>query len=292
MLSGVSIVCFASSYAVALALEAARLVLRRQIRGVFVLGWVVAGLLAHSIYLANEVHRSWQGRIEGSPLSSERDWYLLAAWAMAVVCLGLIWGRPKTPFGLFLLPPVLALVGVARFVADPKPFPRESASKIWGMIHGSSILLATVAVLVGLVAGLMYLGQVRRLKHKRPAPGWLPLPSLEWLQKVNARSIVVAVVMLGVGIVSGILLNLISKSGHVPWSDPVVLSTMAMFGWLVIACGIGLVSRSAREGRKVAYLTILSFLFLVLALVMVLSVQTQHGGPRRTAEPGVREGAT
>lgn len=292
MLSGVSIVCFASSYAVALALEVARLVFRRQIRGILVLGWVIAGLLAHSIYLGNEIHRSWQAAVAVSPLSSERDWYLLAAWALAVVCLGLIWDRPKTPFGLFLLPPVLGLVGVARFVAEPRPFPRESASRIWGTIHGSSILLATVAVLIGLVAGLMYLGQVRRLKHKRPAPSWLPLPSLEWLQKVNARSIAVAVVTLGVGILSGIVLNLISKSGHVPWSDPVVLSTLGMFAWLVITCGIGLFSRTAREGRKVAYLTILSFLFLVLALLMVLSVQTQHGGPRRAAEPAAREGAT
>ena len=95
----------------------------------------------------------------GMPLSSNRDWYLLAAWVLAVVYLYLLCFRPRTPFGLFLLPLVLGLIATAALLADPQPFAREPASKVWGIIHGTSIMLATVAVLVGFAAGVMYLGQ-------------------------------------------------------------------------------------------------------------------------------------
>jgi hypothetical protein len=53
-----------------------------------------------------------------------------------------------------------------------------------------------------------------------------------------------------------------------------------MFGWLLVTSGIGVVYRPAREGRKMAYLTLVSFVFLVIALSSVLWHGTQHGGVR------------
>ena len=115
----------------------------------------------------------------------------MAAWVLVVVYLHLAILHPKVPFGLFLLPLALGLIGAARFLANSEPLAREPASKIWGAIHGISIMLATVSVLVGFVAGLMYLGQVRHLKHKIVPTRGLRLPSLEWLQWANGRAIVV-----------------------------------------------------------------------------------------------------
>ena len=278
MLSGVSIVCFASSYAIALALEVTRLFFRSGIRGAVMLGFAGAGLLAHSILLVNRTLGA-----EGSPLSSNQDWCLLAAWALVVVYLYLTVYHPKTPFGLFILPLVMGLVGAARFLADSEPFPREPASKIWGAIHGTSILLATVSVLMGFAAGLMYLGQARRLKRKLLPPKGLRLPSLEWLQRTNSRALVISLLMLGVGILAGTILNLINyerNADHLPWNDRVILSTLIMFGWLVLSTAVSFFYRPAREGHKVVYLTLVSFVFLVIALAAVLSLNTQHGGTR------------
>ena len=276
MLSGISIVCFAASYAIALVLELTRLLFRSSLRGVILVGFATAGFLAHTLYL---YYRAISAT--ASPLSSKQDWYLIAAWVLAAVYLYLTAYRPKTAFGVFILPLVLALVAVGALLADDKPFPREPASRVWGGIHGTSILLATVAVLVGFATGLMYLWQARRLKQKQPPPRGFRLPSLEWLQRTNSRAIVLAVLMLGLGILSGIVLNMIHldpSAGSVPWTDPFVLSTVVMFVWLVIAAGIVGLYRPAREGRKVAYLTLVSFVFLVIALGVGLSGQTQHGG--------------
>jgi ABC-type uncharacterized transport system permease subunit len=272
----VSTICFAGSYLVALALEVSRLLFRSGVRGAIMVAFAAAGLLAHSAFLYYRAVNA-----AGSPLSSEQDWYLLTAWALVVVYLCLVCYYPRTAFGLFLLPLALGLIGAATFFADPQPFARQPAARVWSTIHAVSILLAVVAMLVGLVAGLMYLGQARRLKNKRPPGRGLRLPSLEWLQRANSRAMVISTLMLGAGVASGVILNAVNRSapgGRVPWYDPVVLSTTAMFLWLLAAVVGGAVYKPARQGRKVAYLTVVSFVFLMIALGVGLFVETRHWG--------------
>ena len=278
MLSGVSIICFAASYGVTLALEITRLLFRSGLRGAIMLGFAGAGLFAHTVYLYHRVIHA-----TGSPLSSSQDWCLVAAWILTAIYLYLTYYHPGTAFGLFILPLVLGLIATGTYLADPQPFAREPASRVWGTIHAASILLGTVAVLVGFAAGLMYLGQAYRLKHKLPPRRGLRLPSLEWLGRANSRAIGIAVLMLGAGILSGAILNLFNsgpQTERLPWYDPVVLSTLVMFAWLVLCTGIGLFYRPAREGHRVALLTLISFLFLAVALALFLFGKTQHGGQK------------
>ena len=279
MLSGIGIICFASSYAIAWALEISRLLFRSGVRGAIMLGFAGAGLVAHTAFLYYQAVKAVNA--QGAPLSSEKDWFLVAAWALVVVYLCLAVLRPKVPFGLFLLPLALGLIGAGTFLAPIEPLAREPASRIWGAIHGLSIVLAAVSVLVGFVAGLMYLGQSRRLKHKRLPAGRLRLPSLEWLERTNSRAIVASLVMLGVGVLSGMVLNLINtgnEAARLGWNDPVVLSTWLMFLWLLASVVAIAVYRPARQGRKVAYLTVASFVFLVIMLTAGLLMDSRHWG--------------
>src|SRR5262250_2818679 len=98
--------------------------------------------------------------------------------------------RPQTNVGLFILPVVLILTVVAWAFPPGDSFPRDRAIQTWGIAHGLMLLLGTVAVSLGFVAGLMYLVQSWRLKrHVAPGTG-LKLPSLEWLQAVNRQALV------------------------------------------------------------------------------------------------------
>ena len=273
MLSGVSIICFVGSYLVALALEVTRLWFRSAIRGVLMLGFAGAGLVAQTAYLYYQAKET-----PGLPLSSPRDWCLVAAWALVILYLYLTYHLPKTHFGLFLLPIILLLIGFGSLLADPEPFAREPASQVWGIIHGVAILAASVSVAFGFVSGLMYLLQVRRLKKKRIPRRGLLLPSLEWLQRINSRTIVISTIMLGLGIISGGILIRLSGEEHIPWSDPVIVATISLFIWLLGSSIIAMFYHPAREGRKVAYLTLVNFVFLAVGLMLVFLADTAHGG--------------
>lgn len=291
MLSHVGTICFAASYAVALALEISRLLFQSAVRRAVMLGFAAAGLLAHTAFL---YYRSLAAVRQGAaPLSSEKDWYLVAAWGLVVVYLYFAIGHPKAPFGLFLLPLSLALIAAGTFLANAQPLAREPALRAWGAIHGISLVLAAMSVLIGFAAGLMYLGQVRHLKRKIVARRSLRLPSLEWLQRTNHRAIVVSVLMLGTGILAGVILNLTNtRNAAVPlaWNDPVVVATWLMFFWLLAAAIVGAAYRPARQGRKVAYLTIASFVFLLIVLAAGLSMDSRHWGRQKKGEGGGEKG--
>lgn len=279
MIANISITCFAASYLVALGLEVSRIFFRSGVRGAVMLGFAAAGLFAHSAFL---LHRWISGGL--APLSSEYDWCLVAAWVLALVYLYLTYYHPRSPIGLFTLPLVLGLVLAAQFAASETPFPKAQGTRWLGMAHGVCLLLGTVAVIVGFVSGLMYLLHAYRLKHKLPQRRGLELPNLEWLERVNGRAIFVSVGMLLCGFLAGVALSNL-RYKQVYWSDPVVWTSSLLVAWMAAAAVFNAVYKPSRLGRKIAYLTIASFVFLVFTLTALL-LDTAHGVPAATNAGG------
>ena len=280
ILSGITFTCFAASYAVALLLEISRLFFRMPVRLVVMIGFAAAGLFAHSVFL-------WQHatapQVAGLPLSTWEDWHLLAAWILAATYLGLAVARPQTPVGIFMLPVVLALLGVAYAFRDAGAFPRSQALQLWGVAHGMMLLLGSVVVSFGFVAGLMYLVQSYRLKHMLPPRPGFKLPSLEWLQKMNKQSLIISAFCIALGLFAGVVLNTIKSAGEartMPWSDPVIVTSGLLLAWLVAATIFELAYKPAQQGRKVAYLTVASFIFLAVVITLLLMGNSEHAGPR------------
>lgn len=276
--AGISVVCFAASYAVALACEASRLLFRSGVRGAAMVGFAVAGLLAHSLFLL------WRAFHEPSvPLSSEFDWYLLAAWLLAGGSLWLTLANPKTPVGLFFFPIVLLLIGRAE-MSSREPFPQSPATQAWGMIHGSFNLAASVAVAVGAVAGLMWLIQAGRLSRKTTPVRGFRMPSLEKLAALSSRSGLVAATTGSAGFLSGIVLNAITQQHGlletVPWDDPVVLRMGLLVAWLVVAAVVSRLLVRRPEGPRVtAWLSLVSLVVLAVSMTWGLVGTTRHGAP-------------
>jgi ABC-type transport system involved in cytochrome c biogenesis permease subunit len=282
MLGKITILCFAASYGVALALEVTRLFFRSGVRGLVMLGFAAAGLLAHTLYLLH--HWTSLGR---TPLSSEFDWTLVAAWLLVVAYLYLTYYHPRNPIGVFLLPLVLGLVVWSQWVSDA-PFSKEQGTRLLGTTHGVCLLLGTVAVFLGFVSGVMYLLQAYRLKHKQ-LWGGVQLPSLEWLQKMAGRAILISLVMLLGGFITGLLLSQ-RKHGTIRFAEPVVWSSSALVAWLLIEAAFNALYKPSRVGRKVAYLTVANFLFLLLALGS-LFFDTLHGAADDAPAPRNEEAA-
>ena len=274
MLSGITIICFAASYAIAFALEIVGLAKRFAWHRAALLAVTIAGFAAHTLYLGNLAAAT-----KAAPLSSPAEWLLLAAWVLVLIYLGAIVNLPRAATGLILLPIILGLIGASRF-ASTEPFAPERASQFWGDLHGWMLLLGTVAVCIGFSAGLMYLIQASWLKRRRPPSDELQLPSLEWLERINKSSLAVSTLLVLLGFVSGIVLSTLTHRREINyrlWTDPVVISLAAMTLWLIAAEVFRLVYPAARRGRKVAYLTLASFGFLVITLASFLWLDNLHG---------------
>jgi len=137
--TGINMFCFSASYAIALALELTGLWTQFRLRRPAILFAALAGLVAHTWYLAHRV-----AEMPAAPLAN----HLLAAWAVAVVYFSLKFYYPRSAMGLFLLPTVLGLVGASQ-LATTEPLATFQAPRIWGQIHGVFLMLGTVVVLLG-----------------------------------------------------------------------------------------------------------------------------------------------
>ncbi len=282
MLSGISIICFAASYAIACALDVVGLKRRFAWHRAALLIATLGGIAAHSLYLS---HITANG---GTLPMSTVEWLLLAAWVLAIIYLAALFYLPRTPTGVVLLPIVLGLI-VSSIYASPEPLAAERSYYLWGMFHGLVLLLGTVAVCVGFLAGLMYLVQSYALRHVRSPFNGLRLPSLEWLERVNSRSLGLSAVLIALGFGSGLIMSMLAHRGertYALWTDPVVLSLAAMLLWLIAAEVFRLVYPAARRGRKVAYLTLASFVFLVITLASLMLLDTVHRPARTDAGTG------
>ncbi len=272
-ISGISVMCFAASYLVSLGLEVTRLWFRSGLRGAVMVGFASAGLLAHTLYLG---YRAAQA--PNLPLSSPFDWYLLGAWLLAAVYLYLTLTQRKASTGVFVLPLVLGLIAAAGF-ASRDPYARQAVQPVWGIAHGVFILVGLVAAAAAFAMGVMYLVHRARLKSKRPARRFLKLPSLEWLENASGRAIVFSLAFLGLGMLSGVVLNVIRHHAHgqmVSWTDPLIISSATLF-----ACMLGLTIfnrcyQHVDRSRKVLWLTLLTLVFLLVALG--LNLWMPHGG--------------
>lgn len=280
MLSGVSITCFSASYAIALLLELAAFLRRSSLSRAVMLAFAAAGLFAHTVYLG---HRALHPL--GAPLSSQQDWYLISAWILVGTYLYVSCYHSRTAMGLLVLPLVFALIAAAAWFADTVPFDHEPAIQTWGLVHGVALLLATVAILIGFLCGMMYLWQAFLLKHKLPPLGGLTLPSLEWLHRNTVRAVCVSAPLMGVGVGAGMVLNLIHEPNRLPLSDPLTLAALCAFGWLTLAGVLSSVCEPVRRGRRVALLTLMSFLVLTLTLSVGLFAGTRHRQPQARVFP-------
>jgi ABC-type transport system involved in cytochrome c biogenesis permease subunit len=255
----VTILCFFASYGLALGLEVLYLRIARPVVRILALLAGTAGLVAHTIYLySTQPALIWQF-----------SWMMFVAWILAVFYLCEAVHHRRLSWGVFVLPLVLGLVGLGVLFGKPtdesKGLWQTEPDKLWGPVHAVLILLATVGVCVGFVASLMYLFQAHRLRTKAPPGQGLRLWSLERLESMNRRAIVLAFPLLTAGMLAGVVL-LVKGSDTVTWGDPRVLSTVVL--WLAFAMLLYLRYGYHLRGRQVALMTIMTFLVLLCCLAI------------------------
>lgn len=266
----ITLFCFAASYGLAMGLELFQLFRPGKAARWLCTLAASAGLLAHTLFLL----------VQRPPLATQFGSLLFLAWILAVFYLyGSIHHRHQA-WGVFALPLVLGLVILAAVFA-PQGAPLERMSldwtRFWGILHGSLLLLAAVGVCVGFLASVMYLVQARRLKAKTPPGHGLRLLSLERLEDMNRRAIILAFPLLTAGVLVGAALMAQERETIQGWSDPKVLGAVVL--WLVFVLVLYLRYGLHLRGRRLAFLTILAFALLLITLASPSHHFMPGGGP-------------
>jgi cytochrome c-type biogenesis protein CcsB len=155
-----------------------------------------------------------------------------------------------------------------------RPLP-PALHSIWLPVHVLLAFTGDAVFALAFSASLLYLVQERRLKVHRGRGLLRHLPSLETLDRVNYACLVWGLVLLTLGIVTGIVW------AHEAWgkfwaSDPKLVFTLLVWGIYVVLLQ-GRMTAGWR-GRWAAQLTIAGFAVLLISLVgvNVLSLG-QHG---------------
>jgi ABC-type transport system involved in cytochrome c biogenesis permease subunit len=263
-LENVSFFCFEASYALALLLELIQFLQPRPVLRWLGLAFGGAGLLAHTLFLI----------AKSPPMVSQVGSLLFLAWILAVFYLyGSVHHR-RLAWGVFVLPIVLALCGVAWLfqgqTIDSAGSDWRDAKWFWSVLHGLLFLLSAVGISVGFVASLMYLVQAHRLKAKTPPGQGLRLLSLERLEEMNRRAINLAFPLLTAGVLIGTA-QLVLRSDEPPVWTSFKIVTMAVL-WLSFAVLLYLRYAVHLRGRQVALLTIVTFVLMLFFLIASHSV--------------------
>src|SRR6478672_813621 len=200
-----TVLCFGGTYALALASELARFVVRGAARWYLTVGLTALAWLVQTAYLAN---LAWaQQKV---PVTTAFESLMVLSWIFALIGLYLMVRSPKPiAVGVFVLPLVLALVVAGRSAPRRADWGQlGSMTAFWGTVHGLFLLAGAVATCVAFAAGLMYLVQSNRLKHKRAPRFAFSLPSLELSERLNRGAITVAFPLLTFGLLIGVILGI------------------------------------------------------------------------------------
>jgi ABC-type uncharacterized transport system permease subunit len=274
-LDRLSVLCFAGTYALALAADLARVFTRVSIRWYLTLGLTILGWLVHTAYLALQLQTGWPVAIGGP-----RAALLGLAWILAAIDIYLVLRSPRNmAIGVFMLTLVLAAIGGSTMMPADNWAVWGGWISFWGQVHGILLTLGAVSTCLAFLFGLMYLWQSDRLKRKTRPRTPFALPSLELSDRWHRGAITMAFPLLTAGVLLGLGLILATRRAGadvVGWNDPKVLATIAL--WFVFTWLIHARYQPEMRGRRVMFLTVVAFAFMIFAMVGVrVLLPSSHG---------------
>ncbi|HUG00801.1 MAG TPA: cytochrome c biogenesis protein CcsA [Longimicrobiales bacterium] len=179
------------------------------------------------------------------------------------------------PLGLAVVPVAAVLTGLALALgiapSEPGGF---FGSRGWFYLHVLLAFGGYAGLALASGAGLLYLLQLRELKDKRFGRVFRFLPSLDKLEDVGRRSLVVGLISLTLGLVLAWAWT-VHFQGSLQLREPKV--AWAVGTWVVMAAALGLRGGGPRRERWGAALSVGGFV-LVVVVYLVLRVGMIHGG--------------
>jgi len=219
----------------------------------------IAAVLFHFVSLAETLNAAHH-RL---PVETHEVQSLLALILALAFLLVFAWYR-SVSLGIFVLPIVFMMATLAAFLPGQETFSPPIRTG-WIFLHIALLLAAYAALVVSLLASLLYLIQERRLKSKSTAGHrWLsPIDTpLETIDQIALKTLLFGLPCMTAGLLIGAVIAQ-ADYGAKYFSDPKILLTFGL--WIAYVAMIFIRRASGLRGRRAVYLS--SFVVLVVLFV-------------------------
>lgn len=220
------------------------------------------GCLSHLFFFLTRL-------IEGGylPITNLFESLAFFVWAGIAVYLLVDRSYPLPSLASFLLPLAVLFSFVSLFLFKPQsPVAPDELRGYWFSIHVLLAFMGYAAFTVGFASALMYLLQEWQLKAKMDSGLMKALPSLEVLDRVNLRLVSIGFPLFTMALVAGFVWAHSSYALGPNWErDPKVISSVVT--WLLYAALFHIRRTSQLAGKKIAYLTIVAFAFVLFTFL-------------------------
>src|SRR5882672_9205317 len=230
---------------------------------------LVAAALSHTFVIGMETMEFGHVPVAGatSAISS-------FVWLLALSYLYVEMTTDERAMGVFILPLLVALQAIPAI----RPGVEDHAAVLQGPlfgVHVSSLLFAYASFALACVIGITYVLLFKEIKAKHLGFFYARLPSLQVLDRMNQRAIVIGWAFLTIGVIVGAML--VGHARIVAGSDPRVQAMsvydpkifVALVCWGVYSFELFAARRIGWGGRRTAYLSALGFAIVLLNFVPI-----------------------
>lgn len=175
--------------------------------------------------------------------------------------------------GIFILPLIFILT-LGSLMQGEVNFESPQFRTRWLIVHTSSLFLGYAALFMNFAASLMYLIQEKELKSKKPRAFYYRLPSLEILDDLAFKTLLLGLPFLTLGIISGFLWATLTWNGL--WGlDPKIVASVITWAVYMIIFSARLTGRL--RGRRAAILALIGYAALIFTFLGITYASSIHG---------------
>ena len=257
-------------YAAALVAYAWHFAQRNAVIGRSATTLLVAAALSHTFVIGMQTMEF--GHV---PVAGATSAISTFVWLLALSYLYVEMTTDERAMGVFILPLLVALQALPAF----NPGIEDRAAVLQGPlfgVHVSSLLFAYASFALACVIGITYVLLFKEIKAKHLGFFYARLPSLQVLDRMNQRAIVIGWVFLTIGMIVGAVWALQARGGYAA-GDPRVQAMslqdpkifVALVCWFVYSFELFAARRIGWGGRRAAYLSALGFIIVLFNFVPI-----------------------
>jgi ABC-type transport system involved in cytochrome c biogenesis permease subunit len=227
---------------------------------------LVAAALAHTFVIGMQTME-----VGHVPIAGRTSAISTFVWLLALAYLYTEMTTDERAMGVFILPLLVALQAIPAFQPGAQVRSAVLQGPLFG-VHVLSLLFAYASFALACVIGITYVLLFKEIKAKHLGFFYARLPSLQVLDRMNQRAIVIGWLFLTLGIIVGAVwaTTYAGADPHVQamsLQDPKIF--VAVVCWAVYSFELFAARRIGWGGRRAAYLSAVGFAIVLLNFVPI-----------------------